>query len=147
MSITQVTPEEAKRLLDAGGCIYLDVRTVPEFVAGHPPAALNVPVVELSLASGRMELNEGFLPTVEQAVSRDAQLIVGCQSGGRSQMACELLAQVGYRSLRNLEGGFGGVVNSTGQVLQEGWSTLGYPIERGLGGDKSYAALARNPSA
>jgi len=41
MSIAQVTPEEAKRLLDRGGILYLDVRTVPEFVNGHPPSALN----------------------------------------------------------------------------------------------------------
>jgi len=145
MSITQVMPEEAKRLLDAGGYVYLDVRTVPEFVAGHPPAAYNVPVVELSLATGRMEMNESFLPTVERVVSRDAQLIVGCQSGGRSQMACERLVQAGYQNPRNLEGGFGGIVNGTGQVLQEGWSTLGYPIERGQGGQRSYAILSNRP--
>jgi rhodanese-related sulfurtransferase len=145
MSISQVTPEEAKRLLDSGGCVYLDVRTVAEFVAGHPPSALNVPVVELNLATGQMEMNQAFLPIVERTVPRHAQLIVGCQSGGRSQMACELLAEAGFQHLRNLEGGFGGIIKPNGHVLQEGWSTLGYVIERGSGDERSYRALSNRP--
>ena len=141
MSIAQVTPEEAKRLLDGGGVVYLDVRTVPEFANGHAPSAVNIPVAEMNPQTGRMELNEKFLGVVAANIPSDARLIVGCRTGGRSATACEMLSQVGYKNLRNMVGGFGGITDPTGQVVQEGWSTLGYPIERGDGGPKSYASL------
>ena len=47
MEIKRITPEQTKELLDSNtGYIYLDVRTVPEFDAGHVPGAKNIPVVE-----------------------------------------------------------------------------------------------------
>ena len=142
MTIAQVTPDEAKRLLDGGGIVYLDVRTVPEFVNGHPPSALNIPVAELNPQTGRMEINEKFLGVVTANVPPDAQLLVGCKTGGRSATACEMLAQAGYKNLRNMVGGFAGVTDPSGQVVQEGWSTLGYPVERGDGGAQSYVSLS-----
>ena len=142
MHIAQVSPKEAKRLLDIGGAVYLDVRTVPEFVNGHAPSAVNIPVAEINPQIGRMELNEKFLGVVTANIPTDAQLIVGCKTGGRSTTACEMLAQAGYKNLSNLVGGYSGVTDPTGQVVQEGWSTLGYPIERGDGGAKSYLSLS-----
>ena len=142
MSIAQVMPEEARRLLDGGGFLYLDVRTVPEFVNGHPPSALNIPVAELNPQTGRMEINEKFLGVVTANIPPDAQLLVGCKTGGRSATACEMLAQAGYKNLHNVVGGFSGVTDPNGQVVQEGWSTLGYPIERGDGGAQSYISLS-----
>jgi rhodanese-related sulfurtransferase len=47
MEIKRITPEQTKEPLDSNqDYIYLDVRTVPEFEAGHVPGAKNVPVVE-----------------------------------------------------------------------------------------------------
>ncbi len=44
IEIKRITPEQAKELLDSNqGYVYLDVRTVPEFEAGHVPGAKNVP--------------------------------------------------------------------------------------------------------
>ena len=142
MPIAQVTPEEAKRLLDGGGFVYLDVRTVPEFVNGHAPSALNIPVVEMNPQIVAMELNEKFLGVVAVNIPPDTQLIVGCKTGKRSATACEMLAQAGYKNLRNLVGGYAGITDPSGQVVQEGWSTLGYPVERGDGGAKSYVSLS-----
>lgn len=142
MPIAQVTPQEAKRLLDGGGYVYLDVRTVPEFVNGHAPSAVNIPVVEMNPQIGAMELNEKFLGVVSANFQPDTQLIVGCKTGGRSTTACQMLTQAGYKNVRNLAGGFSGVTDPSGHVVQEGWSTLGYPIERGDGGVKSYASLS-----
>ena len=40
MEIKRITPEQAKELLDSNqGYIYLDVRIVPEFEAGHRPGS------------------------------------------------------------------------------------------------------------
>ena len=105
----QINPQEAYRILEADKeTLYLDVRTVPEYVAGHPKSALNVPVVLPNPATGQMTANPEFLPTVEANLPKDAQIIVGCMSGGRSQLAAELLERAGYQSISNMQGGFGG---------------------------------------
>lgn len=44
MEVKRITPEQAKELLDSNqDYIYLDVRTVPEFEAGHVPGAKMFP--------------------------------------------------------------------------------------------------------
>src|SRR5260370_7898140 len=65
MEIKRITPEQTKELLDSNtGYIYLDVRTVPEFGAGHVPGAKHIPVVEPD-ASRRMLLNPRFVEIAE----------------------------------------------------------------------------------
>ena len=39
MAVNRVSPEEARDLMDKEGYAYLDVRSVPEFEAGHPTGA------------------------------------------------------------------------------------------------------------
>lgn len=142
MNIPQVSPADAKRLIDSDpDVVYLDVRTVPEFSAGHPPGAINIPIAELNPATGCMEMNRDFLAAVQRAIPADRRVIVGCMSGGRSQAAAELMFEAGFRKVSNLAGGFGGVVAPSGEVIEDGWSTLGYEVERGDGGDRSYAGL------
>lgn len=94
MEIKRITPEQAKELLDSNqGYIYLDVRTVPEFEAGHVPGAKNVPVVEPD-ASGRMQLNPRFVEIVEANFGKDVKCITGCQKGGRSILPPERVKQL-----------------------------------------------------
>ncbi len=142
MSVEQVSPEEAKRLLEENECVYLDVRTVPEFTYGHPRGALNIPFYEMDAATGRMALNKRFLAIVEMHISKKLRIIVGCQAGPRSDDAAGQMTQAGYRHVRSMTGGFGGITDGSGRVLQEGWSTLGYPIERGDGGPRGYQSLS-----
>jgi rhodanese-related sulfurtransferase len=40
----RVSPQEAKDLMDKEGYVYVDVRSIPEFEAGHPAGAFNVPI-------------------------------------------------------------------------------------------------------
>lgn len=142
MHVPQLTPTEARARLEADeDHVYLDVRTVPEFVAGHAPGALNIPVAEVNPALGRMEGNPHFLRHVEALVPKDKPIVVGCKSGGRSQMAAEMLLQAGFRTVFNLKGGFHGVCGPGGEIIEEGWCTLGLPMERGDGGPQGYAAL------
>lgn len=147
MQVPQLTPTEAKSRLDGGeDYVYLDVRTVPEFVSGHAPGALNIPVAEMNPALGRMEANPGFLRHVEATLPKDKPIVVGCKAGGRSQMAAEMLLQAGYRAVFNLKGGFHGVCGPGGDIIEEGWSTLGLPSERGDGSANGYAALQTRAS-
>ena len=44
MPVKQMTPSQANDLLHQDAAvIYLDVRTVPEFVNGHPQRGINIP--------------------------------------------------------------------------------------------------------
>jgi rhodanese-related sulfurtransferase len=142
MSLQQITPEEAYAMMEKDQAIvYLDVRTVPEYEAGHPPSALNVPVVLPNPAIRKMVPNPDFLPTVEANIPKDAKIIVGCMSGGRSQYAAEVLDTAGYPHIANMQGGFGGARDPMGRVIMPGWQDCGLPEESGDGGPASYDML------
>jgi len=129
MAIRQVTPPEAARELAATPhAVYLDVRTVEEFDAGHPAGARNVPVLVLDPATRRPRPNPEFLAVVQRHLPPATPLLVGCQSGMRSQHACELLADAGYSDLANVRGGFGGSDSAAG------WKESGLPVESGATG-------------
>jgi rhodanese-related sulfurtransferase len=143
MTIPELTPAEAHDVLSRDSrALYLDVRTESEFAAGHPAGARNVPVVLFDPASGGPKANPYFLDVVERNVPRDAKLIVGCQSGGRSMRACELLRDAGFADVTNVRGGFGGVHDRSGRVVEAGWADAGLPVESGQPPGTSYADLA-----
>ncbi|CDF40174.1 unnamed protein product [Chondrus crispus] len=80
---------------------YLDVRTPPEFQAGHPPGAVNVPVT-LDFTKPV----DTFVQNVADLFPKDADLLVGCKTGARSMMAIGLLEKAGFEKLTNVEGGY-----------------------------------------
>jgi rhodanese-related sulfurtransferase len=129
MPIRHVIPAEAARELAADAtAVYLDVRTAEEFDAGHPAGARNVPVLVLDVATRRPRPNPDFVAVVQRHLAPGVRLLVGCQSGMRSQRACELLADAGYTDLANVRGGFGGSNDAPG------WQESGLPVETGPGG-------------
>src|SRR5512139_1167379 len=140
MTIKQVPPEEAHRMIDAG-CPYVDVRTEREFAGGHPLHAVNVPVAVPDPATSQMRVNADFVAVVEAHFSKDAPLIVGCQVGGRSQRAAELLCQAGFTNVSNMQGGFGGLRDEAVLMVAKGWVDSGLPICRDCGEQNTYAAL------
>src|SRR5262249_39394390 len=115
MAIRQVPPAEAARELAATPhAVSRDVRTVEEFEAGHPVGARNVAVLVRDPASGRPRPNPEFLAVVQRHLPPATPLLVGCQSGMRSQHACELLPAAGYTELANARGGLGGAAGAAG---------------------------------
>lgn len=141
-SISEITPNEAKRLLDGDpGYVYLDVRTVGEFVLGHVPGALNIPVAQVNRETGLMEMNANFLPVVGANIPKETRVIVGCKSGGRSARAARLMTGAGYLNVFNMACGYSGRKAPTGDIIHPGWSTLGLPTEPGNGDASSYASL------
>jgi rhodanese-related sulfurtransferase len=142
MAIRQVTPPEAHQVLQQDPrAVYLDVRTEAEFEAGHPQGACNIPVVFMDAGRGGVP-NPEFLAVVEKNLPRDTPLAVGCQAGGRSQHACELLERAGFTDLRNVQGGFGGARDQSGRVVVAGWRDAGLPVETGAPPGATYAELA-----
>lgn len=129
MSIEQITPKQAKDLLDRDPeAVYLDVRSIPEFNAGHPVKSINIPL--LHVQSGQMIPNPDFQKKVLETLAQDKKIVVGCKAGGRSQRACEIMEALGYTQLSNMLGGFsGGVHPETGDFV-EGWEDQGLPVQK-----------------
>nr|HMR05909.1 rhodanese-like domain-containing protein [Polyangiaceae bacterium] len=86
--IKGVSPEEAVKLME-DGWQYVDVRSVPEFEAGHVPGSLNVPL--LNMGPGGMQPNPDFMAVMQASFDTGAKLLLGCRSGGRSRRAAEML--------------------------------------------------------
>ena len=127
MSYETLNPTGSKeRLDDDGGWVYVDVRTVEEFEAGHVPGAYNIPF--LFRGEMGMEPNDGFVAAVKNAFAAEARLVVGCAAGGRSMHACELLTQEGFANLVNMHGGFSGARDPLGTVTEPGWQACGYDV-------------------
>ncbi len=129
MNFDVITPRQAFERMQQSGAIYLDVRTPEEFAAGHAVGAINIPLM-IAGPAGR-ELNAQFLAHVtKQFPEKSAKIVIGCASGGRSGKACDMLSELGYSQLANIDGGFSGRRNPiTGATVVKGWHDEGLPTE------------------
>jgi cysteine synthase/rhodanese-related sulfurtransferase len=90
-----IDPAQAKALLDTTPSATLaDVRSLDEYVKGHPEGALNAPLPDI--AEGR--------PTVLPE-DRTAPIVTVCKVGERSLHAMLLLKAAGYQYVRSVRGG------------------------------------------
>lgn len=137
--LKRVSPEEASALLDEG-YVYVDVRSEPEFEQGHPPGALNVPLMHLG--PGGMQPNPEFSSVMQSAFGKREKLVVGCRSGGRSRRAAELLLQAGFQDVVDLAPGWEGSRDPFGRFAP-GWSKLGLPVEAGKPEDQAYDSVKK----
>lgn len=142
MSMKQVDVKRACELQSNDGYTYVDVRSVPEYDMGHPAGAHNVPLLHFDSALGRMQPNPDFLLVMQTSYPTASKLLIGCQVGGRSSRAVQMLESVGYTDISNVAGGFGGSRDpATGQIRDEGWLQAGLPVETTATPDGSYADL------
>ena len=121
VNIEQISPDEAYDKIQNDAAVYLDVRTEEEFQEGHASNAVNIPI--FFIKDGNRQANPNFLGQVENRFDPDTTLVVGCRTGGRSQQACEILANAGFTELNNIQGGF------LGTPEKAGWAALGLPTE------------------
>ena len=139
MTLRRVSPKEAYRLLEQDGYIFLDVRSVPEFEAGHPTGAYNIPL--LNLGSAGMEPNHDFLTVVERVFPMNTKLVIGCKAGGRSRRAAEMLLEHGYTDIIDQRAGFVGA--SDGSTIEPGWQPQGLPVSTEPEPGRSYDELVQ----
>jgi rhodanese-related sulfurtransferase len=131
MSVKQIDPKQTSAILQQNpNAIYIDVRTAEEFAAGHVPGAVNIPVMTPDVATRRMTPNPKFVEAVQSQFPKDKTIICGCQMGGRSQFAADLLVQTGYSDVSNMQGGFGGARDPMGRVVAPGWLQSDLPVEK-----------------
>ena len=124
----EVSPTEALAQMEKEPeTVYLDVRSIPEFQQGHPIHAINIPILHFLPGMGMMP-NEDFEPVVKANIPKHAKVLIGCKTGVRSARACEVLTELGYSDVANVRGGFIGVMDPMGRVLEAGWSLQDLPI-------------------
>ena len=123
----------------SSGYTYVDVRSVPEFEMGHPAGAVNVPLIHRDARTGMMTPNREFLHVMRANFPLDAKLLMGCQSGGRSAQAAQILGASGYSDVSNVAGGFGGGRDPMTGAIVEGWVQASLPVDTSR--DGSYDGL------
>lgn len=88
------------------GAVVVDVRETDEFVEGHVPGAIHIPLA--------------LLPTRSNEVPPGSPVFVICRSGHRSQVGAEVLTAQGREA-----------VSVAGGTL--GWVQAGQPVVTGSG--------------
>ena len=84
MAYQQITPQEAKKIMDMEtDIVILDVRTQEEYTSGHIKNAVCLP-------------NEEILSEPDVLPDKTQQILVYCRSGNRSKQAAQKLADMGY---------------------------------------------------
>lgn len=142
MDFKRISPEEARALLEAGeGYIYLDVRSVPEFEAGHAPGAKNVPLLHRTPAG--MQPNEDFVAVCERSFGKEAKIVTACLKGGRSMRAAQMLIAHGFANVVDMRGGFQGESDPMGNLVYPGWQPRGLPVTTDAAEDETYEGLSR----
>lgn len=139
MPVKRITPQEAHELVQQGWK-YVDVRSIPEFEAGHPVGAYNVPLMHFVPGRG-MTPNPEFAQIFAKCFAKDERLVLGCKTGGRSLRAAELAASLGYANVVDMRGGFEGERDMAGQVVVAGWKDSGLPIEQAAPPERTYDGL------
>lgn len=109
-NISTITPRELDSLKKSGQQIDLiDVRSPAEYRECHSSFARNIPLDSL---------NPHAIIAARKG-STEAPLYIICNSGNRSQMACEKFDAMGYSQIVNVEGGI------------QAWQETGLPVVRG----------------
>ncbi len=101
---SKIKPAVVKALLDSAPTTVtvVDVRDAKEFAEGHVPGAINIPVETFASGSGVLEKNR--------------QIIVYCNSGGRSYNAYRKLIKLAYPNIA--------------QMIFEDWKSDGLPVAK-----------------
>ncbi|MGB8331726.1 MAG: rhodanese-like domain-containing protein [Polyangiales bacterium] len=144
MSVKRVSPVEAAALVDEEGYVYIDVRSIPEFEAGHPAGAYNVPLMHAT-PSG-MRPNPEFVSVIVASFPKNAKLVVGCKMGGRSLRAAQVLIEAGFEHVVDQRAGFDGTRNPFGQLQEPGWQRVGLAVSFEAQPEKTYEAVSARKS-
>ena len=97
-----ISQDEAKRLMDEGNCIVLDVREQSEYDEGHIENAVLIPEYEIA-ARAETELPD-----------KKGLILVYCRSGRRSKIASEELVKLGYSNVKE----FGGIIDWPYEIVK-----------------------------
>ncbi len=86
-----IAPKDVRPLLGGQNVLLLDVRTPKEYQESHMEGAVNIPFDEVLRRYDEIDTGK--------------RIIVYCHTGRRSALASQILANLGYEDVANLEGG------------------------------------------
>ncbi|WP_221800838.1 thiosulfate sulfurtransferase GlpE [Oceanobacter mangrovi] len=89
---TQITPEQAKTMLEEGNVNVADIRDAMSYGSGH--------------IAGAKRVDNSNLREFMAAADASAPLIVCCYHGNSSQGAAQFFAEQGYSQAYSLIGGY-----------------------------------------
>ena len=89
--VSEMSPQEARPMVDAAYSQFIDVRTPEEFNSGHAYRAKNIPLDTLGQNLDKLEKNE--------------PVYLICQTGRRSMQAAKMLNEAGYPQTISIAGG------------------------------------------
>jgi rhodanese-related sulfurtransferase len=89
--LKNLSGEELNQKVRNGDTMLVDVREHHEFMNGHIPKSINIPLSKL-----KNQLAE---------IPKDKELILYCQSGMRSKHAARILQKQNYKKVSHLSGG------------------------------------------
>ena len=123
--VKQIPSKEIKEYLKKNPkCVLLDVRTKEEWdTIGKPKGAkIALKTYFLSIQFGNERIvNENFVQEFKNLnIGQDHEILIMCRSGGRSQVAAELLTRENY-TCSNISDGFMGSQEGIG------WKKNGLP--------------------
>lgn len=75
----------------------IDTRTTAEYQEEHAPSAINIPVQELYAEPAHVK-------EVIEKIPKTAEIKVYCASGGRAELAKQILESRGFSNVENLGG-------------------------------------------
>lgn len=94
VGFTKITPSEANDLMTQDDVLTVDVRPAQMYAQGHIPRAINWPLDHIDAQEAS-----------EMLKSKDAPVLLYCQTGVHSLMAAERLKKLGYTHVYDMEGG------------------------------------------
>jgi len=95
-NVAEILAAEARKQMDAGNVILIDVREETDWREGHAEGARH-------LSRGVIELE-----IEEQIPDATTPIICYCGGGSRSALVAESLRKMGYENVRSLAGGLRG---------------------------------------
>lgn len=124
---TLSAPTLQQELANGNELVLLDAREEKEFGVSH-------------LSNARYVGYYGFKKKAISDIPKDAEIVVYCTVGYRSEKIAERLEKMGYNNVRNLYGGICGWVNNGYQVVDQ----KDQPTERVHTYDKAWGGLFSN---
>ena len=102
----ELAPTDFQQSLQAQQAVLLDVRTPEEFTAGHLSNALNIDY--------KNENFENQLKTLDTTKT----YFIYCKGGVRSEKAADVMKEMGFKQVYNLDGGI------------DAWQEKGLPVSK-----------------
>ena len=110
------------------GAVIIDVRSIEEYVGGHPEGAYSIPFPHVTNRQRDDSKPFAYIPQDPDAfvaavnalgLDKNAQIITMCRTGFRSVLAGNLLAADGYTNVQNMWEGFKGKVKQNEGITIE----------------------------